>query len=620
VPYIESMKLKNLTRTMSTVGVKIDSDTRTMEFPFSSELPVQRSFGDEILSHENGAADLSRVNDGAPLLWNHDPDKVIGVIESADIQDKRGYAKVRFARNAFAQEIFQDVQDGILRNVSFGYQIDEMDAVDSNSRGTTPKYIATKWSPFEISVVSIPADNSVGIGRDFSETENEVLVNEPKTDNEGIQEMTEQEQKALEAKLRIEAEKSANERVSTISVLGEKLGQKDLARTLIEGGKSIDEARAAFLEKAQGTQKPVVENTAMLDLSERDLKKYSLVRAINASMERDWSKAGFEHEVSKEIAKRMGKETTGFFMPLNVRNAYNASTAGAGGNLVATELLDQDFIQLLRNKMLMMGMGAKILSGLQGNIAIPKQLTSAAAYWVAEGVDVTESEGSFGQVAMSPKTVGARSQMTRQLLMQSSPDIESLVRNDLALVIALAIDSAAISGSGSAGQPKGILNQSGIGSVSMGANGGAFTNVDPLIDLETAVATANADFGSLGYITTPGQVGKLKKLKDANGNYLWNGFRQPLAAAVPGEINGYTVGRTNQMPSNLSKGSGSNLAAMIFGNFNDLVIGQWGPGVEILANPYGAGFNSGSVDIRALTSVDVAVRNPVSFAAITDLA
>jgi HK97 family phage major capsid protein len=270
--------------------------------------------------------------------------------------------------------------------------------------------------------------------------------------------------------------------------------------------------------------------------------------------------------------------------------------------------------------MLVMQLGARTLSGLVGNIAIPKQLTAGQAYWVTEGADVTQAEATFGTVAMTPKTVGSRSQMTRQMMLQGTPDIELLARNDLTQVLALAIDAAAISGTGSSGQPRGILNQSGIGAVAMGTNGAAFTNIDPLIDLETLVATANADFGSLAYLTNPNQVGKLKKLKDTTNNYLWNGYEAAVGAAVPGSINGYNVGRSVQVPANLTKGTSNGIcSAAIFGNWSDLIIGQWGPGIEILANPFGAGFNSGGVDIRALATVDVAVRSAVSFAAITDL-
>src|SRR6056300_699306 len=142
-------------------------EDRTYEFPFSSEFPVARYFGNEILSHEEKAADLARLNDAAPLLFNHNPDRVIGVVERAyiDGKKKRGYARVRFSRNPFAQEVLSDVKDGVLRNVSFGYSIDKME-----ERGNGD-FVATAWSPYEVSVVSVPADPGVAIGRSLEEPE-----------------------------------------------------------------------------------------------------------------------------------------------------------------------------------------------------------------------------------------------------------------------------------------------------------------------------------------------------------------------------------------------------------------------------------------------------------------
>ena len=144
-------------------------EDRTYDFPFSSEQPVARYFGNEILSHEKGAADLSRLNDGAPLLFNHNPDRVIGVVERAYIDDekRRGYARVRFSRNEFAQEVLRDVRDGIIRNVSFGYAIDKMEERSSG------EFVATSWTPTEVSAVAIPADQTVGFGRSLSESDPE---------------------------------------------------------------------------------------------------------------------------------------------------------------------------------------------------------------------------------------------------------------------------------------------------------------------------------------------------------------------------------------------------------------------------------------------------------------
>jgi HK97 family phage major capsid protein len=204
-----------------------------------------------------------------------------------------------------------------------------------------------------------------------------------------------------------------------------------------------------------------------VEMNEKEKKSYSLVRAINASITKDWSKAGFELEVSRELGARMGRETEGFFMPMNLqldgeRAAYAVGAAATGGNVVATNLLASSFIEVLRNRAQIMQLGPTILSGLVGNVAIPRQNSATQTYWVAEATAITEAEATFDQVTLSPKQIGARSQYSRLMLQQATPDIEALVRNDLAKVMALGIDLAAINGSGTSGQPKGILDQAGI--------------------------------------------------------------------------------------------------------------------------------------------------------------
>jgi HK97 family phage major capsid protein len=228
---------------------------------------------------------------------------------------------------------------------------------------------------------------------------------------------------------------------------------------------------------------------------------------------------------------------------------------------------------------------------------------------------------------MTPKQLGARSQYSRLMLQQATPDIESIVRNDLARVMALGIDSAAINGSGASGQPRGILNTSNIGSVAMGTNGAALVNaatsgttgLDQIFLLERAVDVANALSGNLYYLTNAKVIAALKQLKSAQADYIWTTDRFNGTLGTAGNLNGSPCARSNQVPSNLVKGtSGAVCSALLYGDFSQLVIGMWG-GLEILPNPYGSGYTAGSVDIRAMQTCDIAVRHPESFAAITDI-
>ena len=629
------LKMPKMKRSIVMEAPVVDSEQRTISFPFSSTYPVERWFGNEVLSHDPGAADLSRLNDGAPLLYNHDTNQLIGVIERAWLEGGRGYVTARFSQNDLAQQVMGDVADNVLRNVSFGYRI--MNMVSDGAEGADATFTATQWAPYEVSLVTVPADPTVGIGREESTGDNEVTVSIPEpvqpevtasTNQPATREHQMENTSVNIDEVRSEAVVAERARIASISKLGEKFNQADMARQLIEGGKSLDEARSAFLEKLGAKQEPIADKTGIVEMNQREQAEYSLVRAINASLSGNWTDAGLEREVSREIERQTGKSTSGFFMPnnLSMRAPYAVGAATTGGNLVATNLLASSFIEVLRNKALIMQLGPTMLTGLVGNVAIPRQTAATTTYWVTEASTLTEAEATFDQVTLSPKQIGARSQYSRLALQQATPDIEMVVRNDLARVMALGIDAAAIYGTGSSGQPKGILNQSGVGSVAMGTNGAAFTNaatsgvsgLDQLIQLEKAVDSANALTGSLCYLSNPKVVSAIKQLKTQYADYLWSSNTDDRTAGTPININGYPMYRSNQVPSNLTKGSGTNLSAVIFGDFSSLVIGMWGA-LEVLVNPYGSGYNSGSVDIRTMQTCDINVRHPESFAVISDV-
>jgi HK97 family phage prohead protease len=281
-------------------------EDRTFEFPFSSEYPVARYFGNEILSHEVKAADLSRLNDGAPLLFNHNPDKVIGVVERAYIDGnrRRGYARVRFSRNAFAQEILSDVKDRVLRNVSFGYSIDKMEERGSGD------FVATAWSPYEVSIVSVPADKTVGIGRSLESTEPAASA-APSHDQIPQMENTTPDLAVVQAEA-IQAERA---RISDITSLCAKHKMEDMGRQFIESGRSIDEARAAVLDKLNIPQETVTMQAADIGLTEKESRGFSFLRAINyLSNPTDRSAreaAAFEIEASEAAAAKLCRQSRG---------------------------------------------------------------------------------------------------------------------------------------------------------------------------------------------------------------------------------------------------------------------------------------------------------------------
>jgi len=362
-----------------------------------------------------------------------------------------------------------------------------------------------------------------------------------------------------------------------------------------------------------------------VDLSAREMADFSIINAVNASLSNDWSKAGLERAASRDIARRLGREpaTGGFFVPVNLnqRAAYAVGATGTGGALVATNLLPERFIDALVNKMAIMNAGATVLPGLIGNVDLPKKSTTATGYWVAESGAITESEATFAKVQLRPRVVGAYSKWSRLTLQQSTPDIEMIARGDLAGVLGRAVDLAALAGTGASNQPTGILATSGVGSVAIGTNGGAIS-LETMIDLRTAIAAANVDASTGSYIVNEKTYGALLKLKTSgSGEYLFapEGIEPGPGNLSAMKIAGCPVIVSNQLTSSGTKGTGTGLSTAVFGAFQNLVIGNWGV-LELLVNPYGSGYTAGDVEIRAMQTIDVAVRYPESFSKCVDIA
>ena len=618
---------------------------RVFEFPFSSEYPVERYFGKEVLKHDDKSVDFSRLNTGAaPLLWNHDADRHIGIVEKAylDKSRKRAYAKVRFSRNKFATEVLEDVKDGILRGISFGYQI-------KNIEERNGEFVADDWMVHEISITPIPADPTVGIGRSLiSSSEDVTQTSQPNTisiENKSPEEeissaarsaspsvpsMEEKSQEtvvdtapaveapepvietaersvqvdtAAEVKRALEEEQV---RTSQIFAVCRQHDAEDLTQGFIKDGKSISEVNGEILDliskRSEASNTPIRQtdmnpSSNEVGLEAKEVKRFSFLRAINAlanpSDRQAQEAAAFEREVSAEASKRYDKPASGILVPNEVLSGYsrdlNVGTATAGGNLVETELLAGSFIDILRNRMAVMQAGVTTLNGLSGNVQIPRQTSASTAYWIGEGSDATESQQAFDQINLTPKTIGATTDYTRKLLLQSSISVESMVRDDIAKQIALALDTAAIYGSGSSNQPTGITNTTGIGTATITGVG----TFPELIAMETDVAVANADQGALKYIVNATARGGLKSVKkDAgSGEFVF----------ANNEINGYPVIVSNQLTNN----------DCLFGDFSQLIAAFWS-GLDLTVDPY-AMSKSGSIRIVALQDVDFGVKQPTAF-------
>jgi HK97 family phage major capsid protein len=656
---VDLQKLKGPQRRELQMGMQVEEKTdETLTFSFSSEAPVERWFGREILLHEEGAMDLSRLNDGAPWLWNHERNTVLGVVEKAWLgDDRRLYSTVKWSPNTTERGTEEykrrnDIEAGITRNVSFAYEIREIE-----ERGDG--FYVTSWPVLEVSSVSVPADQTVGLGRAMDDPWDGEQKSEPPIVSEVVEDIApepereevhrlkdEQSAERTEttehiamsteinvAELQSDARRAERERVAAIRGMVNQFElSNDLAEKLINDDATVDAARAVVMEqigmrKVEYTGKVHDAGAAQLGLSEREKRQFSLCRLINHMMEpnsKTTAEAGFELEVCRAAAdlqaKTLSKSARGFLIPWEVLGAANRAaetpgqTVGAfadGGALVGTNRLDAQFIDLIRNRSAFLNSGLTMLSGLEGNVEIPKKLGSSTYYFVGENIDVTNSKLAFGLVNMIPRTIGVRVPVSRRAMLQSSPDIENLVRLDISESVALGMDYTIGYGTGNNGQPLGIINTAGIGSVtfaggtnkkfpaSLGGDGSSDLNCGDwgdYVDLETELAIDNLDAGSMRYVMNSVVRGALKqtlRASSAGSDYIMTDA---------GQVNGYQVTVSNQMQTN----------DVLFGNFADCVVGMWS-GLDLIVDPYTQSASGQSI-ITVHQDFDVAVRRPQSFA------
>ena len=575
------------TRAMTAGAKVIDEERRTVRIAISSEEPVERSFGAEILDHSENSIDLQFARSGRmPLLLDHDPRQQIGVVEDVEIDSatRRLRGTVRFGKGTLASEIYNDVVDDIRGNISVGYSVNKMDKEGKD------RYRVSSWTPMEVSVVSIPADRTVGVGRS-AEDDLQTLPATPIKETP----MTENTQIDMEA-VKAEAARAAAKDTAEIYRLAAKHNKRDLADEAVHKGVSLAEFRGQLLDVIGS--KPL--DDSAIGLSHKEVRNFSLMKAIramaNPTDRKAQEAAAFEFEAAAEAAKRDGIDAQGLYIPADVRRSWAKRDLNTTNDaaIIAEDFRGGDFIDVLRNASSVMQAGATMLTGLVGDVKIPRKTAASTAGWIStEGGAASESEPTFGQVTMSPKTLGAFTDITRLMMMQSSLDIEALVRNDLSVGLALAIDNGALQGSGSSGQPTGIKNTSGINAPT------AFAAANPtfaeVVAMETAVAEDNALMGNLAYILPASMYGALKTtVKDAGSGQF--------VVAPDGTMNGYRAIVSNQVTA----------GDLYFGNFSDLLIGMYG-GLDITVDPYTAS-TSGTVRIVALQTVDVAVRHAVSFA------
>ena len=631
-----------------------DGQDLTVDMAFASDLPYERWWGVEILDCRPECVDLSRLNDGGPILYNHNWDALRGhhVAGSviADGSAVRGQVVLSWA--ADDGKTIKLVQGGHLTKASIGYEIKQVIEQTTGKDGRSIErtldgrvferivtrchreaagdvaafrrqldaaagsferaadqpaiYRVTEWMPLENSLVTVPADASVGIGRTAEgETKPETVAPAPVAEKtQPIQEKQKMEQVPVDvAAIEREFASKAQQRIENIAKIGDQFadfeGAKEMANAAIRSGKSVEDFTAeihGLIAKRGNQWKPEI------GLTTKEAQAFSIRKAVQAMVTGDWADAGFEREASKAVASKiasLGVERSGsgkgFFIPLEVQKRdMLVATAANGGNMVATTLRPQDFIEMLRARMLSAEIGVRTLSGLVGNADITKHTGAATGYWLSsESTAITESQQTIGLLQLRPKNLGAYTEVTRQLLLQSTPDADSFIMDDLAKALAHSVDAAVFAGSGASGQPTGIIGTAGVGAVS-----GTSLGLAGLIECQTDVAAANALHAGCRYVATPTVAGLLTqraRIASTDSVTLWKGNIND------GTVEGYAAHTSNNLPA----------ATAIFGDFSQAILAEWGV-LEVDVNPF-ANFAAGITGIRAFYTCDVGVRVPGAF-------
>lgn len=649
-------------RTATFERESINAEKRTVTLSISSDAPVDMGRGLEILDHSPDSIDLSRLRTGSPLLFNHDKNQHLGRITDAATDGRKLRVTAQISRSGLGAQKWDDINDGILQEASVGYRVDTS-SIKEEGKDTSSgqrKYRVMRWTPSEGSLVSMPADATVGIGRSepevvaASSTESSVTLVDTTSNSETTRTttpppMAETVTPPVAPVIDIVKERETAvadhiSRCEKIDAFVDAIKQpkwqeaaREIARKSKKGDANFDAFRAEAVNSFDPAKHIDVPDTK-LGLSRKERKQFS-VRKLILDLATGKDK-GFEMEAcdaAREKLREFGDNTLdrreGFTLPEDIRQSnlaedndlgqtqvehyrdevrqlvrgLSASTQNLGGYLIGTDLMTGSIIELLRNKAIMSQLGITQLSGLVNNVAIPRVLTGATVYWLSEAASVTASAQTFGQLTLTPHRMGADTFYTKQLLAQASLSVEAFVRDDLARQMAVELDRVYINGTGIGGEPQGIINTSGVGSITFSAA----ATWAKILTMESDVATANADTGSMVFITTPATRAKWKAATKISASsysdFLWEkGVGKPGTAGPSGEVNGYPAYATNQVPSN----------KVILFVPSEFIGAQWA-GVDIVVDPYSLK-KTEQIEVCTHSYHDCGVRHPLAFEVSTD--
>jgi HK97 family phage major capsid protein len=651
-------------------------DPGRFRFAVSSETPYLRNYwegaANEILQHDKKSIRTGRLDSGqVPNNFNHDPNKQLGVVDKYEIKDGRLVVEGPFSRSAFAQEKRQDYDDKILTSASVGYRVHKMVRTEDEDNPDAPDECrVTDWEPFDASLVTVPADPTVGAGRAESGTENfpveiETVLRRsatPAPAAPGVPtDRSSSEGKASPAIVVPPAQEKSNmaETAEKTAAELELARRNDIMAVATDSDfrkyVTIDEAQKAIADSTSSdkfrdlvSRKICAANDASKvgtagsnlfgEMDKSDQKRFSVFRLVrsltNAARPGSFSAslcdAALEREFSDELKKRLKITTEGPLIPDSMSRALGTQGIGSGAGQIAVTseaaavatYTRPEVIEILRNRPRVEQLGARRLGGLTGVIRLPRQSGAGTAQWVGEGAAVTPSDLSMDFISVTPHRISTQTAWTVELLAETAPDIEGLARADQDRVILLALDLAALSGPTGGANPVGLMNLTGLTLLSpsgtaFGDGGKPLTWAD-ILAFESTVAAANADVATSGFMFTPEVRAQLKATPKFASGYalpIWDdGPKDPLGIDTQGPA-GYRAAVTNQLAKNGTKAgvTGSILHNAVFGDWGQLIVADWGAR-EVVVDPYTQAA-SGAIVVTQRALHDVACRHVAAFVA-----
>jgi len=380
------------------------------------------------------------------------------------------------------------------------------------------------------------------------------------------------------------------------------LAQADGARAALDA--LIVDKQAADLKGARAKVKELEERKPEAPTQERSevpriggdketeakaMRKYSVMNVLRA-LSGQRVDIGYERELSDECAKLRGKSATGIIIPhAALGGTRDFTKSGTSSASISTDLLAGEFIDLLRTKTVLAPLGVRFLSGLVGDVAIPKMSAGATGYWVTEGSDVTESQPTLGQVTGSPHTCGVLVDISRRLMIQSTPDAEAMVRDEILNRIARTVQVGVFQGTGADGQPTAITGASGINNPTVTQGTPTYAQI---LNFPGDILTDNAAADGMKWAMTAEVWAKLASIFT---NATYGGM--PILDWKSKTMLGYQY--------EISEDVGAN--SLFFGNWASVVVGVWGNGIDVNADTATLSA-SGGLRLVGLEDVDVMVR------------